>query len=271
VTIAIPTTTITTRPAGRTGQAGFRQAVRAEWTKLATLRSTRWTVAVAAAGALLVTFLSTHGVLHHSRQWYQGFDPTNQALAGLAVVILAFGVLGVLAVTGEYGTGTIRSSLAAMPRRDTLLAAKVTVVGVLTLLAGEVLSFGSFFLGQAILSGGGAPTAALGQPGVLRAVALSGAVLALFALLGLGLGTVVRHTAGGIAAFAAVVLLPPLLFSKISEDLNRLAPANMFASSIAAVIRNDGFYSPLVSFLLLGAYVLGILGLAATVLIRRDA
>ncbi len=273
MTIAVPiaATDTDTVPAGRARQAGFRQAVRAEWTKLATLRSTKWTLTVAVVGALFVTALSTHSVLHHSRQWYQGFDPTNQALSGLAVVILAFGVLGVLAVTGEYGTGTIRSSLAAIPRRDTLLAAKVTVVGALTLLVGEVISFATFFLGQAIMSGGGAPTAALDQPGVLRAVALSGAALPLFALLGLGLGTIVRHTAGGIAAFAAVVLLPPLIFSKISEHLTRLGPANMFASSIAAVVPNTSYFSAPVSFLLLGVYVVVALGVGAAFLIRRDA
>jgi ABC-2 type transport system permease protein len=273
VTVAVPTTT-TVRPASgaaRGRQAGFRQAVRAEWTKLATLRSTKWTLAVAAVGALLVTFLSAHGASNHPRGWYQGFDPTNQSLAGLAVVILAFGVLGALAVTGEYGTGTIRSSLAAMPRRDTLLAAKVTVVGLLTLVVGEILSFGTFFFGQALLHAGHAPTAALDQTGVLRAVALSGASLALFALLGLGLGTIVRHTAGAISAFAAVTLLPPLLLSHLSENLTRFGPANMFANSIAAVVPNPNTFSPTVSFLLLGAYVLAAVGVGAAVLIRRDA
>jgi ABC-2 type transport system permease protein len=276
VTLAVRTSTIRSRSrrtpaAAAGGSAGYRQAIRAEWTKLATLRSTKWTLAVATAGAFLVTFLSCHNVLHHSRQWYQGFDPTNQALSGLAVAILAFGVLGVLAVTGEYGTGTIRSSLAAIPRRDTLLAAKVTVVGALTLLVGEVLAFGTFFLGQAIMGGGGAPTAALDQAGVLQAVGLSGAALALFALLGLGLGTIIRHTAGGIAAFAAVTLLPALILNKISEHLTRFGPANMFANSIAAVVPNPDTFSPVVSFLLLGVYAVAILVVGATVLIRRDA
>ncbi len=112
-------------------------------------------------------------------------------------------MLGVLAISGEYGSGTIRSSLSAMPRRGVLLTAKVLVVGLGTLIVGEALSFVSFFEGQAVLSGG-APTATLGQPGVLRAVALSGAFLSLYALLGLGLGTIIRHTAGAIAVFTGV-------------------------------------------------------------------
>jgi ABC-2 type transport system permease protein len=273
VTIALPTTTTTTassRP-GRVRQAGYRQAVRAEWTKLVTLRSTKWTLAIASVGALLITFLSVNSNLHRSRGFYQGYDFTNQALSGLALGILILGVLGVLVMTGEYSTGTIRSTLAAMPRRDTMLAAKVTIVGAFTLVVGEVLSFATFLLGQAIFHSGGAPTAALDQPGVLLAVALSGASLALFALLGLGLGAIIRNTAGGVAAFAAVTLLPSLVFTKISQDLARFAPANLFGNSIAAVIRQPNSFSPVVSFCLLGAYAAVALGVGAAVLIRRDA
>ena len=131
--------------------------MRAEWTKLVSLRSTRWTLLVTAVGTVLVTFLSTHGALHHNKAWYQGFDPTNQSLAGLAIGSLSLGVLGVLTISGEYGTGTIRSSLAAMPRRGVLLAAKVAVVGLCTLVVGEALSFIAFFEGQAVLRGAARP------------------------------------------------------------------------------------------------------------------
>jgi uncharacterized membrane protein len=93
----------------------------------------------------------------------------------------------------------------------------------------------------------------------------------LFALLGLGLGTVIRNTAGGISAFAAVTLLPALLLSRISESLTRFGPANMFANSIAAVVPNASNFSPTVSFLLLGGYVVAALGLGAAVLMQRDA
>ena len=119
-TIPVPSATVRTgTPAAsaRPGhwRAGLAQTMRAEWTKFVSLRSIRWTLLVTTVGTLLVTFLATRGALHHGRQWYQGFDPTNQSLAGLAIGSLAIGVLGVLVVTGEYGTGTIRASLAAMP------------------------------------------------------------------------------------------------------------------------------------------------------------
>jgi hypothetical protein len=269
MTIALETRTAGTGTGYR--RAGLPQAVRAEWTKLLSLRSTKWTLAISAVGAILVTYLSAQHATHHSHGWYQGFDPTNQALAGLAIAPLALGVLGALAMTGEYGTGTIRSTLAAMPRRDTLLAAKVIVVGALTLLVGEVLAFGTFFLGQAILSSGGAPTAALSQSGVLQAVALSGACIALFALLGLGLGVVIRHTGGAIAAFAGITLLWPILIHPISEHLSHFAPAIIFANSVAAVIIQPGNLSPTVGFLWMTVYTLVVLVAGAVVLIRRDA
>ncbi len=251
-------------------RAGLSQTMQAEWTKLASLRSTRWTVLVTAVGTLLVTWLATRGAVHHPAQWYRGFDPTNQSLSGLALGSLALGVLGVLAISGEYGSGTIRSSLAAMPRRGVLLTAKILVVGIGTLVIGEALSFLSFFEGQAILSAG-APTATLGQPGVLRAVALSGAFLALFALLGLGLGTVIRHTAGAIAVFAGVTLLAPILLHSFSESISRLAPELIFANSVAAVVPQGNSVSVTLGVVLMVTYCTAVLGLGAVLLHRRDA
>jgi ABC-2 type transport system permease protein len=251
-------------------RAGLRQTLRAEWTKLVSLRSTRWTLLITVVGALLVTFLSTHGALHHSRGWYDGFDPTNQSLAGLAIGSLTLGILGVLAMSGEYGSGTIRSSLAAMPRRGVLLTAKAVLVGLGTLVIGEALSFIVFFEGQAVLSGG-APTASLGQPGVIRAVALSGAFLALFALLGLGIGTVIRHTAGAIAVFAGCTLLASILLSSISPGVARFAPELIFANSVAAVVPHGNSLSVTLGVVLMLAYCAGALGLGALLLNRRDA
>lgn len=251
-------------------RAGLPQTMRAEWTKLVSLRSTRWTLLTTLAGTVLVTFLSTHSAVHHNAPWYRGFDPTNQSLSGLAIGSLVLGVLGILAISGEYGTGTIRASLAAMPRRNVLLVAKVLVVGLSTLVMGEVLSFLSFFEGQAVLKGG-APTASLSQPGVLRAVALSGLFLALFALLGLGVGLVIRHTAGSIAVFAGITFLIPILLSSISHGIARFAPELLFANSIAAVDRQPNAVSVTIGVVLMVGYCVVALGLGAVLLHRRDA
>jgi hypothetical protein len=135
---------------------------------------------------------------------------------------------------------------------------------------GEVLSFVSFFEGQAVLRGG-APTASLGQPGVLRAVALSGAFLALFTLLGLGIATVIRHTAGSVAVFAGVTFLVPILFNSISHGIARFAPELIFANSIAAVDRQPNAFSVTIGVVLMLAYCALALGVGALLLHRRDA
>ena len=271
MTIALTTGTsaLTKRPPA--GRAGYRQAVASEWKKLRTLRSTKVILAITVVGTMLVTFLSTNGVLHHPPGWYQGFDPTNQAMAGLSIGSLVLGVLGVLTIAGEYGSGTIRSSLAAMPRRETLFAAKATVVGLLTLVVGEILSFGAFFFGQAVLSSGGAPHATLGQPNVLRAIVLTGAFLSLFALLGLGLGFVIRHTAGAIATFAGLTLLAPILLHTLSGDPSRYTPAIIFAQSVAAVVPQGNQVSATIGFVLMVLYTVAALAVGAVVLIKRDA
>jgi ABC-2 type transport system permease protein len=273
VTIALPlpTTKTNATPAARSNRAGYRQAVAAEVSKLRTLRSTKWILAITAAGSMLVTWLATHSQLHHSHQWYQGFDPTNQTLSGLSIGSLALGVLGVLAISGEYGSGTMRSTLAAVPRRETLFAAKATVVGLLTLVLGEILSFAAFFFGMAVFRSGGAPTASLGQPGVLRAVVLTGAFLSLFALLGLGLGFIIRHTAGAIATFAGVTLLAPILLHALAGDPSKYTPAIIFASSVAAVVPQSNQLSATIGFTLMVLYCVGALAVGAVLLVKRDA
>ncbi len=254
-----------------TTRYGLRQVTRAELAKLTTLRSTVWTLLVTVVGSILVTVLSTESVGHHGRAWYQGFDSTNQSLSGLTVAVLSIGVLGVLAVTGEYGTGTIRSSLAAIPRRRLLLAGKLVVVGAVVLAVGEAIALACFGIGQAILSGDGAPTASLGQPGVLRAVLLSGAFLALLGLLALGVGVVVRHTAGAIATYAGVTFLLPLLLQRIPSRPGRFTPLMMLANSVAAVVRQPDQVSPWTGFVLMAVYAAAVLAVAAALLVRRDA
>jgi hypothetical protein len=250
---------------------GLTQVMRAELTKIITLRSTLWTLLVTVLGTIGVTILATHGVGHHNPGWFQGFDPTNQAMSGLALGTLAIGVFGVLSVTGEYGTGTIRSSLAAAPRRPLFLGGKILVIGATSLAVGEVLTFASFWIGQATLSSIGAPTAALNQPGVLRAVALSGAFLALLGLLGLGLGVIIRHTAGAMAAFVGVTFLIPLLIRSIPGDPSRFTPVGILANSVSAVVPQGNNVSAPVGFALMVLYSAVVLGLGAVLIARRDA
>ena len=107
------------RPAPR-HRYGLPPACRAEWAKLFSIRSTWWTLFVTAVGTLVVTALSASSVAHHGRGWYGALDPTNQSMSGLTIGALAIGVLGALVFTSEYGSGTIRCSMAATPRRARL-------------------------------------------------------------------------------------------------------------------------------------------------------
>jgi ABC-2 type transport system permease protein len=251
-------------------RAGLAQAVRAEWTKLATLRSTKWALAVTLTGTVLVSFLSTRGARNQSPGFYRGFDPTNQALAGLAMGSLVIGILAVLSMTGEYGSGTVRSSLAAQPRRAVFFGAKAAVFAGFSLAVGITMSFVSFFVGQAVLSGA-APTATLGDPGVLRALLESGAFLALLALFGLGIGAIIRHSAGAIATFVGATLLLPVLLHNVAGDPSRFLPESIYANSVATVVPQTDALSSTVGFLLMAAYALGALLVGAAVLDRRDA
>jgi hypothetical protein len=222
-------------------------------------------------GMVGVTMLSTFSALNKPPGWYQGFDPTSQALTGLALGTLAIGVLGALSVTGEYGTGTIRSSLSAAPRRTLLLMGKILVIGIFAVVVGEILTLICFWTGQAVLGSGHAPTADLAQAGVLRAVVLSGAFLGLLGLLGLGLGVIIRHTAGAIAAYVGCTFLLPLLLSAVPGRPTRFTPIGILANSVSSVIKQPGLPSPLFGFVLMGLYCLPVLAVGVFLMIRRDA
>jgi ABC-2 type transport system permease protein len=250
---------------------GLRHVMRGEWTKVRTLRSTAWVLLLTVAGTLGVTVLSVNSATHHTRSWYRGFDPTNTALTGLALGTLCIGLFGVLVASGEYGSGTIRSSLAAAPRRPLFLLGKVLVVGLICLLVGELLTFSSFEIGQRLLAAGGAPSATLGQAGVLRAVAVSGAFLALLGLLGLGLGMVIRHTAGAIGAYVGVTFLIPLLIQHLPGQPSRFSPVGILANSVSDVARQPGQLPAPLGFLLMALYSVGVLAVGMAVLARRDA
>jgi ABC-type transport system involved in multi-copper enzyme maturation permease subunit len=253
------------------GRYGLKQVIRSEVAKITTLRSTLWTLLITLAGMTVVTAIATNSVLHRSADWYQGFDPTNQAMAGLLIGVLTMGVFGVMVVTGEYSSGTIRTSLASTPRRPLLLAAKVIVAGAAMLALCEALSFACFALGQAILSGGGAPSAHLGQPGVARAVLLSGLFLALFGLLGIGIGALIRNTAGAISAYVGVTFLLPLLLQQLSGNPARYTPVQILSNSVATTVKDHGQLSPTIGLVLMIAYTTAALVAGAAVFMSRDA
>ena len=258
------------------GHYRVKHVARSEIVKILTLRSTAITLGLTSVASLLVTGLVANAALHHGPGYYIGFDPTRQSLTGMIPVALTGGVFGALLFTGEYSSGTIRTTLAATPRRPLLLATKIGVTAALTVVFCELLSFLTFFLGEAILSGGGAPSANLGSPGTLRAVIMTGLFIALMALMSFGLGLVFRSTAAAIAAFAGVVFVLPLVMHGISEHAVRYLPTNILTNSIMSTVHEGPGaiappLSPAVGLLLMALYAAIALAAGAVLFVRRDA
>lgn len=275
-------------PDAPVGHYGVRHVVRSEVRKLLTLRSTAITVGITVAVDLLVTGLVANSYLHHGPGFYVGFDPTQESLTGLIVAGLTGGVFGALLITGEYSSGTIRATMSATPRRVVLVVAKVGVAAAGAMAFCEVLSFASFFLGQAILSGGGAPSASLTSPGALRAVTMTGVFIALLALMSFGFGLILRSTAGAIAAFVGVVFVLAFIMRAISQGYVRYVPTNILVDSIMATVSQGptavgpnghvgrapavvGPLSPAVGLLLMAIYALVPIVVGAVLFVRRDA
>ena len=168
----------------------------------------------------------------------------GDSFTGLGIAQLAFGALGVLAISSEYATGLIRTTFASVPRRRAVIAAKAAVVGVVSLLAGELIAFATFFTGQQALSAQHL-NVALAHPGALRGVLAAGFYLAVMAWVGLGLGTVIRHTAGAITAVTGVVFLLPTIVGALpapwNTDIGRYT-LNLAAQQTIAQHPHPGYF-----------------------------
>jgi ABC-2 type transport system permease protein len=176
----------------------------------------------------------------------------------------------VLVMTSEYSSGTIRSTLAAIPRRPLLLTAKASVFGLVALAAGELVTFGDFLAGAAFVRTG-VPRPALSQPDVLRAVVLSGAYLCLIGLIGLALGAIIRHGAAAVAAILAVVFVAPLV-GLAATSAGKFLPELIYANSLGATKPVAGFtLSPWAGLGIIAAYAAVLLIVSGWLLARRDA
>jgi ABC-2 type transport system permease protein len=253
-----------------------RDVVAFEWTKLRSIRSTYITVLIAAAVTIGATVIVAHAF---ASDWAHkpppvGFSATVASfLAYAEYTVIPISVLALLQFTSEYSTGLIRTTFAAVPRRWALLASKAVVVGVAALAIGEVLAFACFAIVQAILSGsrGGL---SLGHPGVTGAVLAGGYVLCACALTALGLGAIIRHTAGAITAALVIIYLVAglclVLPSPWKDDVGRFTMA-FAASQVIALHPQPGLFSPAASMLVLIAWPAAALLVAGIVITRRDA
>jgi ABC-2 type transport system permease protein len=201
-----------------TGRAGFADAVRSEFTKIRSTRSTYWTLLALVVVTVGIGALASAGAASHTHGLDRAtFDATQQSLAGLYVGQLVIAVLGALTITSEYSTGMIRTSLSVQPRRGTLFAAKALVFAVVSMVTGLVACFASFFIGQAILSSHHL-NVTLGDPNVLRAVIGGALFLTACGMLAYGLGAILRHTAGAITAAIGLLFVLSILVNFLPQS-----------------------------------------------------
>jgi ABC-2 type transport system permease protein len=259
---------------GRVTQA---RVVVSEWTKLHSLRSTRWSLFVAVLLTIgfpvLFSFVLSSRWGHMSPHDRADRNPLDVALAGVNVSQLAIAVLGVLVITGEYTTGMIRATFTAVPKRLPVLWAKTAVFGAVSfalMLPSVVIAF---FLSQAILSRHHILQISFSHAGVARSV-IGGAVYLLFVgMFALGIGAIVRNTAGGIATFAGIFfVIPPLLNVLPTSWQNAVNPylPNSAGRSIFSLTHGSHSLAPGAGLALFAGYTALVIAIAAVLLVRRD-
>ncbi len=253
------------------------QVVRSEWTKLWSLRSTRWSLlfaVISMAGlGVLIAAVSMGRWSHLSPQDRASFNAIDRSLGGYHLAQLAIGVLGVLVISGEYSTGMIRSSLMAVPKRLPVLWAKIGVFASVTFVLMLVSALIAFFGAQAILTEHHV-NVSLGHPHALRTLVGVVLFMTVTGVLCVALGTIIRSTAGAIATFAGLLFVLPgivdILPSEIGDSINPYLPSSA-GGAIAKAIPDPHTLSPWGGFALYCGYTIVLLAIAAYMLVRRDA
>jgi ABC-type transport system involved in multi-copper enzyme maturation permease subunit len=239
------TTTDIVRPAS--GQI-LLDVMRSEWTKLRTLRSTYWSALAAVViavglAALICLGNSTHGSTRPD-------DPASLSLAGMFLAQVALAIVGVLAMSAEYSTGMIRTTLAAVPQRGYVLAGKAIVLAVATFVLVIATEFASFFVGQSILARRNF-NIGLGAPGVLRVIIGASLYTTVLVLLALALAAILRNTAGTITAVIGLIFVMPIIVALLptrwQDDVGRYTPVNAGAA-ITNVVQQDHALGPWTGF-----------------------
>ncbi|MGP3919235.1 ABC transporter permease subunit [Nonomuraea sp. 10N515B] len=253
----------------------------AEWTKLWSLRSTRWLLGL---GTLAIVAFAVQSSLEAYHGWpgfpameKARFSPLTEAFSGLSATMLMIGAgsLGALTIVGEYATGLIRTTLSAVPARHRVVAAKLAVVSGVMLATGALVSAATFGVSQAILSGRGVAIS-LGDPGVLRVLAANALLAPVSGLVGMGVGALLRHTAAAVVAVCAVLVIVPTFFRPTVHqwlnDLYALVPFYVWRTCLGLPQLRDDPALPTVagSWAVFAAWPLAAAVLTLLVVRRRD-
>jgi ABC-2 type transport system permease protein len=262
-------------PATVAGPVTQIRVVRAEWTKLRALRSTWWcglsaVVLIVGLGAAI----AASGAPYHVSAGNSAATGVSAALLGVLFAQLVLGVVGVLAFSGEYGTGMIRATLAVVPSRLPVLWAKLIVLAGLVLPVTLLCAVADFFTATALESSRGGSAISLTDPGVLRTVVGASVYLTVVVIIGLALGALLRKTAAGLSVFAAVFFVVPIVVGALPHKITGFAP--YLPSNAGGILWGNPLttahaLSPWAGFAVLCGYAIVLTGLAAWRLRRRDA
>jgi len=259
------------------GRVTFPRVVLAEWTKFRSVRSTAWTLGV---GILLTILFPILFATVTSSHWGQmsaheraSRSPLDIALAGVFVAQLAIAVLGVLVISAEYSTGSIRSTFTAVPKRLPVLWAKLVDYAVVSFVVLVPAVLVSFFSSQAILARHDILQVSFTAPGVARCMVGGALYVAMVGVFALALGAIVRNTAGGIATFAGIFfVIPPLmnlLPSSWNNAISQYLPSDA-GQQIFALKHASHTLTPLAGGVVFAGYCAAAIAIAAFLLCRRD-
>ena len=266
------TTTYPITPAIPVRTTQLSRTLKGEWTKLRTLPST-WRT----AGFALVLSIGTGGVLviSQANAWATmrpeqraTFDATACSLFGMMIGAVLLGALAARSVTGEYASGMIRSTFTAMPARRLVLAGKAVTVAALAFPVALVSNFVAFEFGQRIFSAKHLQVS-LGHPGVVRAIVFGAVAVSLVAVIGVGLGGVIRHTAGATTAIAVVIVGGVTFGQLLPAGMRGYLPGTAI-QSVVTVHRSPGILSAGTGITVLAVYAAITLAAAAVQVTRRD-
>ena len=262
-------------PATVAGPVTQARVVRAEWTKLRGLRSTWWcglsaVVLIVGLGAAI----AEGGAPYKVTAANTAAMGISDSLLGLLLAQLTLGVIGVLAFSGEYGTGMIRATLAVVPSRLPVLWAKLIVLAGLVLPVTLLCAVADFLAATALLSSRGGSVISLTDPGVLRTVLGASLYLTVVAVIGLALGALLRKTAAGLSVFAAVFFVLPVVAGALPPSITGFAPylpSNAGGALWGSPLNTTSALSPWTGFAVLCGYAIVLTAAAAWQLHHRDA
>ena len=266
-------TTFPITPALPVRATTISRILKGEWTKLRTLPSTWRTAAFAlvfsiAAGAVLV-ISQANGWATMTPSQRASFDATSCSLFGIMIAAVLLGSLALRSVTAEYASGMIRSTFTAMPARRLVLAGKAAIVAAFAFPVALVSNFVAFEIGQRIFAGKHLQVS-LGHPGVLGAILLGAVAVSLIAVIGVGLGGVIRHTAGATAAMAVVIVGGVTFGQLLPAGLRGYLPGTALQAAVT-VHRSAGILAPGTAIVVLGIYAAVALAAASIRAAHRDA